>query len=193
MNRINVKQSGNWSDLNTWPCGTLPTSGDIVYTNGHEVIIDTDIHVNRLTNEFTYLDIYGGSFIALDGVTIKANISNMDECIVLYTGTSAINIIGNIEGGRSKSSCIENRSTGTINITGNVKGGGSADSYGILNFSTGTINLTGIASVGEGQGAHAIINNSGTIIINGIEYTEPLTSYGKEVYYWEITPPYESL
>jgi hypothetical protein len=186
MNRVNVKQSGNWSDSNTWPYGILPVSGDKVYTNGCYVVIDTDIDVDVLTNERTYEDASGGGFTALSGVTIKANMYNATEPLLKYQESGSIMIIGNIEGGRySLEPCIENLSTGTIHISGNVRGGWGAYVPGVKNLSTGTVDLTGNATMGLGGGSNAICNQQeGTIIINNIVNTSN-NCYGGDSYIGE--------
>ena len=56
--------SGNWSDPLIWNDGILPQPNDIVFLNGFNVLIDTDITVNQIRNDvqnytsfnsFTYL------------------------------------------------------------------------------------------------------------------------------------------
>jgi hypothetical protein len=42
--------SGNWSNSLTWNDGTLPSSGDTVYTNSFNVVIDQNINVASLSN-----------------------------------------------------------------------------------------------------------------------------------------------
>ena len=42
--------SGNWSSGSTWNDGTLPSSGDTVYSNSFTVVIDQNINVASLTN-----------------------------------------------------------------------------------------------------------------------------------------------
>ncbi len=42
--------NGNWSANSTWDSNIIPTSADVVYTNGYTVTIDTDVDVDRLIN-----------------------------------------------------------------------------------------------------------------------------------------------
>lgn len=183
MRRINIENSGNWSDPNTWLGGVFPTSEDKVFANGNYVTIDTDVDVKLLTNESTYKDVHGGKFTVNDGVTIKANMYSGTEPLITFSNTGSINIIGNIEGSREIDvCCIENTSTGTIHISGNVRGGYAGSTPGIKNIWTGTINLTGNATMGLGGGSYAITNHQeGQVIINGVINTNN-TAYGTEPY-----------
>lgn len=49
--------NGNWSDGTTWSEGTVPLSGDTVYTNGFTVTIDQNINIASIKGEtpFYYL------------------------------------------------------------------------------------------------------------------------------------------
>lgn len=49
-----AKQSGNWSNPNTWDDGlTIPTIGDEVYLNNYNIIIDQDITTGFIANPIT--------------------------------------------------------------------------------------------------------------------------------------------
>jgi hypothetical protein len=187
MSRINIKQSGNWSDSNIWPGGVFPQPGDFVYANGNYVIIDTNVDVAHLTNERTYVDVAGGQFTVNNGVTIKANMHSGNQPLINFANNGTLTIIGNIEGSTEGfDCCIENTGTGTIHISGHVQGGRGGYVVGIKNLWTGTIDLTGTATMGLGAGSYAISNHQeGKIIINGVENTdnknygiEPLESIG---------------
>jgi hypothetical protein len=41
-------KSGNWDDTTVWDSGIIPTSADVVYTNGFTVTINSDLDVNQL-------------------------------------------------------------------------------------------------------------------------------------------------
>jgi hypothetical protein len=183
MRRINIENSGNWSDTNIWPGGVLPTTEDKVFANGNYVTIDTNVDVKLLTNERTYADVHGGKFTVNDGITIKANMYSGSEPLITFSDTGSIIIIGNIEGSReSEACCIENTGTGTIHISGNVRGGWGGFVPAIKNIWTGTIDLTGNATMGLGGGSFAITNHQeGQIIING-EVNTDNKSYGTEPY-----------
>lgn len=40
--------NGNWNSASTWDTNSVPTSADVVYTNGYTVTIDADVNVNQL-------------------------------------------------------------------------------------------------------------------------------------------------
>lgn len=44
-------QNGNWSDTSTWYGGLKPSIGDVVATNGFDLILDEDINVYHITNQ----------------------------------------------------------------------------------------------------------------------------------------------
>jgi hypothetical protein len=49
-----AKQAGNWSDPLTWDDGlTIPTTGDEVYLNNYNIIIDQDITTGFIANSIT--------------------------------------------------------------------------------------------------------------------------------------------
>jgi hypothetical protein len=173
-NRINVLQSGYWSDPNTWFGGILPSYNDEVFCNGNIVIIDQDIKVKLISNEQTYSDIFNGYFEILDNILINCDVFCGFEPIIKFN-LNNLNIIGDVKGPLNSGyiPSIENNGNGLISVSGNIIGGSTGFSYGILNNSTGTINVSGSLYLGLGEGSYAIYNNNnGRIIINGVESTE---------------------
>lgn len=59
MALIYAKGNGNWSSTSTWGGGVLPVAGDEVYTNSFTVAIDTDIDVDRISNDTTPIGVVG--------------------------------------------------------------------------------------------------------------------------------------
>ena len=50
MANVFAIKAGNWDDATVWDNGIVPTSADVVYTNGFTVTIDADVDVNQLRN-----------------------------------------------------------------------------------------------------------------------------------------------
>lgn len=59
MAAVRAVKSGNWSDPTVWNTGTVPTSGDTVYTNTFTVTIDQDVLIGDTNN----YNVNAGSFI----------------------------------------------------------------------------------------------------------------------------------
>ena len=96
--------------------------------------------------------------------TINCNVgasTSTGSCIV-YTGTGAVNITGNLVGPttNSASPCMTTTSTGVVTIVGNITGGTQANSAGsgLSSSGSGAINVTGTVSGGNQAG---IGNNEG--------------------------------
>jgi hypothetical protein len=60
MAAVRAVKSGNWSDPTVWSTGTVPTSGDTVYSNTFTVTIDQDVLIGDTNN----YNVNAGSFIS---------------------------------------------------------------------------------------------------------------------------------
>lgn len=163
-------KNGNWSDPTIWTSQKIPTTENIVYSAGKEIILDVDCAANILTTDGPYEGLYGGCFILENNVTFTGNIkSNSTTCIKYFGNNSTI--VGTITGGNNGYiTAVENLSSGCLNIIGEVRGGEGGYSYGINNCSTGTINLTGLSLLGLGGFSWGIWNSqNGKINLNGVE------------------------
>lgn len=167
---VRAVKSGNWSDPTVWNTGALPTSADDVYSNTFVVACNYTTTVLSIRNQVATGVTAGGSFTAVNGVTLTLNGSGVlgTSTTVLFSDLTAgqsFAIAGNVTGiqNTSNSTTINNRASGTLNITGTVTGGSGTNisySVGITNNTSGILNITGSVVGGSGTSGncHAIIN-----------------------------------
>ena len=173
--------NGNWSSTATWDGGTLPASGDDVYSNGFAVSINQTITVNSL-KKIANTDpaiVVGGSFTVTTSatVTITAGIQSADGVstnlgVLTINGVNTVVTVNSptINGGTTLQRHgihILAAHTGVVNINGSALGGiaGSGGCYAVYNLANTTINFTG--NITGGSGANAIaFTNSGNLVLN---------------------------
>ena len=182
--------NGNWSAGTTWNDGVVPTSGDIVYCNGHTINMTwTTIMVNELRNDAnSELSIIAGGYLQLPASNGTFNfVGNIyANGTILTTLNTAlrqdiINITGNIHNSNSNFYAVidydTNASRNSLNINGNLYGNYCASLFysGILvvngtMFPTDdTLPMIGVGTSGE-RAAGAIINsnvNDITVVASG--------------------------
>lgn len=163
--------TGNWSSTATWDGGTtLPGSGDDVHANGFTVTINQDITVLSIRTDAGSVAAAGGGFTVSGTRTINANIvAGSTDCLTISTGSSAITINGNVNGGASSGAegIIFSASTATLNITGNVTGGSAGTTNGISASATSSSTLTITGNITGGSGASGRgINVTGNLVVN---------------------------
>lgn len=152
--------TGNWSATGTWDGGTLPLSGDDVYSNTFTVTIDQDITVKSLNNGTTTGVTAGGKFTmaspASRVVTVTDTLVNLGGInasgVLEITGSGGSCTINASLSGTSlngRSGLYVNGSTATIVINGDVTGGSNAGSAGINTLTSGCdITINGIVMGG---------------------------------------------
>ena len=169
MANVYAVKSGNWSDTTVWNTGALPTSADDVYSNTFTVTINTSSTILSISNTSTIGVTAGGSFVAVNGVTLTLTgtglVAGSATCLTSSLTTSqSFSVIGNVTGGSSGTSFgINNTGTGTVNVTGICTGGaGTNFCIGVNNASSGTVNITGNC-IANG---HAAVNNNSNGVLN---------------------------
>lgn len=151
MATITSNQSGNWSDVNTWVGGIVPTTGDkAIIANTHNVLIDTNLDVGDNTNEAVHVQTGG----VLD-------IHRTNNLTVEITGRLYI-----APNGRLGTSSEADRITGEVVFQLN-KGNGNGTNFGLLcrgNFSIyGSPKTTNtVTTVQSLTGSNTITVNSGS-------------------------------
>ena len=81
---IYSSQSGHWNLTSTWLGGVIPTAGDDVIINGHDITIDDtdgDVTVNSITlaNSFT---------LTATNLTVNGNVNVTVNSLDVYTGVN---------------------------------------------------------------------------------------------------------
>jgi hypothetical protein len=167
MNRINVENSGKWSEPSTWPLGIFPNKDSEIFCNGHNIVVDVDVKVKLITNRQTYADVFGGSITINENITVTSDLESYYEPLLKNNVTGQITIIGNIKGSLNTSStpCIINQNNGTINVQGIIRGGDAYNACGIV-VENGVVNLVGELCYGTAHYSYPIQNINGTININ---------------------------
>ena len=157
--------SGNWSDTATWNGGTLPGTGDDVYSNNFTVTIDVDFTILSLRNETASGITIGGGFILNNDRTITCTglgIRNANTTCLTFSlaGTSYINskITNN-----GASHCVVVNSTGILYIVGEITNT-SGNGWASINTTAACqIYITGDVRAGATPGGRVIQLSAGAI------------------------------
>ncbi len=167
-----AKQSGLWTDPNTWIEELVPLSTDHVYANANVVEINTEVEVQTIRNvaqnfnsisdtgmytvtrPTTVTTLSAPGFINSSMTLLSSSVSDETQ---IGGGDTAV-FQGNITGGNSNSSYgLHHVGSGGVLIIGNVKGGTGAQCGGVYYNGTGNIdiygNITGGSSLGPGLSA----------------------------------------
>jgi hypothetical protein len=172
--------NGNWSNAANWNDGTLPDVGDDVYADGKTVTIDQDVTVLSIRNDQRSGGTANGTFIALDGITINANLNRASVTLLTYSGSGVLNINGNFTTSASATSqyVLLFSGSGVINIVGNIVTTLlSAGRVSVLFSGSGIINLSGNLNFSSFAGAESfILSGSGTLNFTGSVDSGVLTS-----------------
>jgi hypothetical protein len=179
--------SGSWSDPAIWDGGTLPTTGDDVYSNNFRVIIDVaTIDAAVLTNGSNVSPAInsGGGFncnvsCQIDAEIRWANSTNViANHLLLFNGTSTISVIinGTITPGTVAATTAQIVRSINPNLTLTYNGGtlerpgGNIPRYFIVleNGGTATINANVIQNLGANSAWILLSVGTGSrIIVNG--------------------------
>jgi len=180
MANIVALSSGYFSDSNIWSTNSIPTTGDVVFSNNRIIWIDTDIACGRLTNkaDSTISPISaaaGGVFNVLSSVNINVGLFDTGATTLMQLSANCSpTITGQINGGTvAAARGVDNLGTGTLTIVGLVSGGNGVISStnfaeGVRSSSTGNIILSGSAIGGFQASNHAIHNfGNGNVTVYG--------------------------
>ena len=123
MASIYAIQNGNWNDTSTWSTGTVPTTGDDVYMNGHNIIADIgEIFAKNITNDTDGTAIAGGRISSITPVTliINANLIARVTHLVYSNAVKTVIVYGNTIGDSTSACAISLANTSTVNVYGDV-------------------------------------------------------------------------
>lgn len=159
MADIKAAASGNWSSTATWSGGVVPVAGDVAYSNGFTVTIDTSISVGSLRSSAggTVSAVAGGSF----------TISSPNLTVTLANGIQVSDI-----GVASIGLLSISASTGTTTVTataGGINGGSGTSFKALVKSSTGALVINGACTAGtSGNGCYSLDDSGdGNVTING--------------------------
>jgi hypothetical protein len=156
--RTYAKQSGNWSDPNTWIEELVPLTSDNVFSNTYNVDIDQNILVQDLRNVALapYVPTGGGMFT----ISAPVNVATLSGSGFVSNGVVPL--------------LSSSASTGTVNLTGHIVGGSLAnDCYGFRHIGNASVNLSGNVTAGNttlssyGLLFYADIESPSNLTING--------------------------
>lgn len=166
--------AGNSSTPGTWNGGTLPASGDDLYSNGFIVTIDASLTANSLKNIAGTTAVQGGYFTtAMTGTIALQTLS-----VGAFTGTLATVGLLNLTGGAVTVTVVnavvaDSSTTGDEPPVIRISGGthsvtapswtGSAGRA--LSVAAGTLTVGG--NVVGGTGSPGMLQSAGTVTING--------------------------
>ena len=101
--------NGNWSDGTTWNDGVVPTIGDDVYLNGHDVTVNTSPIINYLSNYATGSLVAGGAIYYTGSRTLTTNKIEMDmgggDAFIFQQNSPTINCFINCPEIRISNAC----------------------------------------------------------------------------------------
>jgi len=177
--------TGLWSAGATWNGGTLPTTGDDVYSNAFTVTVDQAITVQTLRNTSNASPAItaGGGFVATNGNNITATgttvgsfnwglIHGSTTPLITASSTVGLSITANFgptQGTATSTGTVLCSGTGTINIVGNLNTSTTASSYGVFTTGACTLNITGNITGTTGASANipVFINSAATLSVTG--------------------------
>lgn len=179
--------TGLWSDTATWDGGTLPASGDDVYTNNFIVTVDQTITAKLLRTVSGTGITQGGHFLvsSATGQTITvtdgilgshAYAVSGGQVLRISAASGTLNVVANMTGGSSNLQIPCRVIAGanlTLNITGDILGGSSASARYALVVegsvsvkASPTLTINGDL-VGMSSSAVWLYNSDSAVTING--------------------------
>lgn len=180
MADVRAVKSGSWSDPTLWNTGALPTSADDVWSNNFTIAANTTTTVLSIRNTATTGITAGGSFTAVNGVTLTlagsgARFAGSTVLTSSLVTGETFTIVGDVSplGSSSNNTIgVNNTSSGILTIVGNIFGptGSASNASSVNNASSGVVNITGSLTGGNtgGVGSSAVANSStGTVNITG--------------------------
>jgi hypothetical protein len=172
--------NGNWSNTATWNGGTLPTTGDDVYSNNFRVIIDVaNIDAAILTNGSNVSPAInsGGGFTTSVNCDISSNIngSNATDIIanklLIISNNTTTNLSGTINHGtvaKTIASIVEVLAGSTLNYTGGELINSATTSiifYFIDCYGTANINANVTSFNGNSSSNSLIVCRSASVVV----------------------------
>jgi hypothetical protein len=172
--------NGDWSNTSTWDGGTLPTTGDDVYSNNFRVIIDVAIiDAAILTNGSNVSPAInsGGGFTTNVNCDISSNINwaNATNVIanklLIISGSTTVNLSGTINGGTTSATIapiVEVLSGSTLNYTGGTLINSALTAlifYFVDCYGTANINADVTSYNGNSSSNSLIVCRSASIVV----------------------------
>jgi hypothetical protein len=173
--------TGNWNAVATWDGGaTLPTAGDIVYSNTFVVTINQNIIVDKISNNVCpTTGLSGGSFALTSSRTLLCEIESYNSTCLNASGVISV-ITGKLISINQRAIYFFVNASGiaTLNVLGDCVMGNSANCIEIEGNGGGrqiNINITGN---GTSTASKKIIHNSGNITFLNSNVTGNFNSGG---------------
>lgn len=156
--------NGNWSNAANWNDGTKPQPGDDVYADGKTVTVDEGATVASVRTTQRSGGTAGGGFTLAAGITLRATvIAGTTACVtVSHSGASSI-VVGNVTGGSVTGAFgVLKSGSSEIQITGNLTGGASGHG---LNSSGGNVTIIGDVTGGAGSSAYGFYISAAAAVV----------------------------
>jgi hypothetical protein len=160
MANVYAVKTGNWSDTTVWNTGTLPATGDAVFSNNYTVTVDGTFTVASISNQAQSPAVAGGVFKFANGADLTA----------LVQATATTNYIVNFDLSSPNSATLRGMIlNGADTIPGHGGYSGSNGAANVLVAHTGTGTFTIIGNVVLNAKYHSrLVVLSGTGILNVI-------------------------
>jgi hypothetical protein len=176
--------NGLWSVLTNWdnyPTSEFPGTNDVVFPNGRNVCIDTNVSVSAFTsaggspsNGGSFIMDYRSGNITVSGNFLQPGGVNDDILTTRLASGQTITINGNIKGG-SGYGCRA-YGLGTMNIFGNITGNtaGVTNVAGLSILGSTTFNIVGdvfgnsSSGIITGSAIKSIVNITGSVTAFGL-------------------------
>ncbi len=176
VGNIFTVQTGNWSDVNTWSTGTIPTATDNVTINPfHYITLD----VNGSTRDLT---IAANSVLYVNANTLTVN-RDIAQAGGMNVNGGTVTIVG------SAATAGLAITTGTVNLVSGIINVGQAPNFnrtfttsGTLNVSGGTLNVNGNVVLGG-----TFNQSGGSIVVDGNDNSTTAGSVASGTNIFQIT------
>jgi hypothetical protein len=160
MANVYAVKTGNWSDPTVWNTGTLPASGDAVFSNNYTVTVNGTFTVASISNQAQSPAVAGGVFKFANGADLTA----------LVQATATTNYIVNFDLSSPNSATLRGMIlNGADTVPGHGGYNGSSGQVNVLVAHTGTGTFTIIGNIVLNTKYHSrLVVLSGTGILNVI-------------------------
>lgn len=172
MANILASVNGPFNEGSTWVGGVVPTIGDNAYLNNKTISIDGNITCDLISNKADGGATVGGILtLAIDGVTITANLESASVDLLTVTSDVDLTVVGNLYGGTTNSiQAIFWNSPGTLTVTGTIVAGtgGTSASALLISHAASVVNVIGDVTGSSTTAVPPIsLTSTGTLNITG--------------------------
>lgn len=120
MANVYAVKNGDWSDTSVWNTASLPANADSVYTNGYDVLIETEVDVESISNSEDTGIASGGSFIINNDSELTFNDcfpSDDSDGLIKIEADCTVTINGPIKSGPGNGIHISEEILGDVILT----------------------------------------------------------------------------